>query len=205
MKKVKISVGFSKYTDATALVKAKHISLSMTGNTNYPTPSPSLAVYNTAITTYENALGNVQNGSITDTSIKDAARANLETLMQALGMYVQLNCGNDLTKAQSSGFDVHANPVAASIPQIPINVRGDWGAHTGEIVVSCDANADADFYCCRYSLSTTAPIWITLMAQKSRKFTLTGLAHGKDILVSLCALNSAGNSDWSDAVTVLVN
>lgn len=177
----------------------------MTGNTNYTTPSPTLAVYNAAITAYENALGNVQNGSITDTSIKDAARASLENLMQALGLYVQLNCANDLTKAQSSGFDVHAAPVAAALPAVPVNVTGEWGAHTGEIIISCDANKDADFYCCRYSLSTTAPVWITLMAQKNRKFTLTGLAHGKDILISLCALNAAGNSDWSDAVTVLVN
>jgi hypothetical protein len=45
---------------------------------------------------------------------------------------------------------------------------------------------------------------IVKMAQKSRKFLITGLTHGKDVLVSMCALNSAGNSDWSDAVTVLV-
>ncbi|MEN9523365.1 MAG: hypothetical protein RL065_1742 [Bacteroidota bacterium] len=129
------SVGFSKYTDAAALVKAKHISLSMTGKTNYPTLSPTLAVYNAAVTAYENALGNLQNGSVTDTLIKDSARASLETLMQTLGLYVQLNCGNDLIKAQSSGFDVHADPVAANIPEIPVNVKGEWGAYTGVIWV----------------------------------------------------------------------
>ena len=204
MNKVKISVGFGEYPDARLLVKSKHISQSMTGNSNFPTPSPTLAVYNAAVLAYETALGNAENGSVNDTAIKNDARATLENLMQSLGLYVQLNCANNLNKATSSGFDVHAAPTSAVVPAIPSNVKGDAGTHTGEVDASCDSEPEADFFILRYSLNITAPVWVVMLAQKSRKYTITGLTHGKDILISMCAGNTAGVSDWSDSTTVLV-
>ncbi|MFM2224700.1 MAG: hypothetical protein RJA07_902 [Bacteroidota bacterium] len=204
MKKIKISIGFSDYSDAELLVKAKHISQSMTGNSNFPSPSPTLTVYNAAVSAYETALGNAENGSVNDTAVKNDARDALETIMQSLGLYVQLNCANSLNKATSSGFDVHAAPTSAVVPAIPSNVKGDAGTHTGEVDAYCDSEPEADFFMLRYSLNITTPVWVVMLAQKSRKFTITGLTHGKDILISMCAGNTAGVSDWSDSTTVLV-
>jgi hypothetical protein len=204
MNKIKISIGFSDYPDAGLLVKSKHISQSMTGNSNFPTPSPTLIVYNGAVTAYETALGNAEKGSVNDTIDKNEARAALENLLQSMGLYVQLNCANNLNKATSSGFDVHAAPTSAVVPVIPVNVKGDTGTHTGEVDAYCDSEPEADFFMLRYSLNITTPVWVVMLAQKSRKFTITGLTHGKDILISMCAGNTAGVSDWSDSTTVLV-
>ena len=176
----------------------------MTGNTNYTTSSPTLTVFNTAVTAYKTALGNVENGSTTATSAKGAARVTLENLMQSLGLYVQLNCGNDLTKAQCSGYDLHAEPTAAVIPAVPTGIKGDTGDNTGQIIASCNAQPEADFFMCRYSLNVTTPVWVVMPPQKSRKFLISGLTHRHDILISLSAANAAGISDWSNAVMVLV-
>lgn len=204
MKYVKIKVGFDSYTDSDYLTFAKHVSQMMTGNTNFITPSPSLAYINTAITDYESALGKAINGSKTDTATKNQKRSNLTQLLQQLGYYVQTTANNDLAKALSSGFETVKDRTPSSVPPPPSNAIVKQGMHSGEAVVDCSREPSAAAYLCRYTLSITTPVWVNLPAQTGHKFTITGLAKGKDVWACIAALNSAGTSDWSDIASATI-
>ena len=54
----------------------------MTGNANYPTPSPTLALVTTALDDFTTALANAAGGGITLTAIKNDKRAALVVLLR---------------------------------------------------------------------------------------------------------------------------
>ncbi len=56
MKLQKISISFSKYSDADFLNKAEHILSSMTGNPAFADPIPTLAELQAAVTKYSDDL-----------------------------------------------------------------------------------------------------------------------------------------------------
>ena len=89
---LKVVIGFKDLRDDDLDTKAASIIKSITGNTNYTTPVPTLAVVQTALTAYETALTAAKNGSPEKTAIKDQKRKDLEALLKQLGTYVQRNC-----------------------------------------------------------------------------------------------------------------
>jgi hypothetical protein len=204
MKYTKIKVGFDAYTDSDFLTFAKHVSQMMTGNTNFTTPSPCLASINTAITDYETALGKAVNGSKTDTATKSQKRLSLTLLLQQLGYYVQTTANNDLAKALSSGFETVKDRTPNAVPNPPKSVTVKQGIHSGEAIVDCNREPSAVTYLCRYTLNIATPVWVSLPPQTSHKFTITGLAKGKDVWACIAALNSAGTSDWSDIASATI-
>jgi hypothetical protein len=204
MKYVKIKVGFEAYPDSDFLTFAKHVSQMMTGNTSFTTPSPSLASINTAITDYETALGKAVNGSKTDTATKNQKRSSLTLLLQQLGYYVQTTANNDLAKALSSGFETNKDRTPSAVPNPPSNATVKQGIHSGEAIIDCNRESTAVTYLCRYTLSIAIPVWISLPPQTGHKFTITGLAKGKDVWACIAALNSAGTSDWSDIASATI-
>ena len=204
MKKVKIKIDFSRYTDSKLIVKGKQIVLMMTGNTYFTTPSPTLASITTAIGNFETALGNAAEGSKADTEIKNQLRATLEGLLKNLGAYVETTSNNDKAKAKSSGFDIYKDPEKSQLPTTAVIKKITNGSFVGSIVVECVKQADADTFQSRYSLDN-GTTWTMLLASKKRKQTISNLPHGKDALVEVCAINSVGNSDWSAGVKKLVD
>ena len=81
MSSLRVKVSFKSYKDAELVQKTDHILQSMTGNANFTTPAPTLAVVQTANDKYSTALGKVVDGTKQDTILKNQARADLEDLL----------------------------------------------------------------------------------------------------------------------------
>jgi hypothetical protein len=73
----KVNLGFSKYTEANLLVIAQAILAALTTNAFFPTPVPTLAVLQTAITDYSEALSAAKDGGKTNIAVKMPARKSL--------------------------------------------------------------------------------------------------------------------------------
>ena len=204
MKKVKIKIDFSRYTDSKLIVKGRQIVLMMTNNAYFTTPNPTLASITTAISNFETALGNAADGSKADTEFKNQQRAVLEGLLKSLGAYVELTSNNDKAKAKSSGFDVYKEPEKKQLPITAVIKKISNGNFAGSVVLECVKQVDADTFQCRYSLDNGVT-WVMLLASKKRKQIIPNLPHGKDVLVEACAINNIGNSDWSAAMKKLVD
>src|SRR2546430_7608479 len=100
--KAKVNIGFSRTPDSELDERAKGIIEKLTGNGDFPTPSPTLATVQTALDDYSKALGMQRGQARTDTT--RVRRATLEDLLQKLGTYVNTTADGDESKLINSGF-----------------------------------------------------------------------------------------------------
>src|SRR5438874_8135206 len=111
---VKPAIGFlTKDGDAQLDQDTETIIASMTGNANFPTPSPTLTVITTALSAFTVALADAADGGVEKTAIKNAKRAELVSLLRQLSSYVFATADGDMTKLLSSGFPVAENESVA--------------------------------------------------------------------------------------------
>src|SRR5260370_33109843 len=86
---VKPAIGFlTKDSDAQLNQDTETIIASMTGNTSFPTPSPTLAVISTALAAFTVALSDAADGAVEKTTIKNAKRQEVWALLRQQATYV---------------------------------------------------------------------------------------------------------------------
>ncbi len=200
---VKPSVSFlNTDSDALLVTDTQTIVTSMTGNTSYPTPSPTLAAVTTALNDFITALANAADGGVTLTSIKNDKRADLVALLRNLANYVQVACDGDLTVLLSSGFPIQKpqrNPIG--VLPAPVNLTVNLGPVSGELDADVPPVFGASIY--NWRLTTTAnPNTVVQTAQTTAASnSFTGLTPGVVYVAQVNAVGSAGPSDWSQPVS----
>ena len=205
MATLKVIVGFKSLRDDDVDTKASSIIKSMTGNVNYTTPAPTLAVVQTALTAYETALTAAANGNPEKTAIKDQKRKDLELLLKQLGTYVQLNCKNDLGILLSSGFDAAKTNAPVGILPKPENFKVENGPNSGTARLSMDKINGARSYCFEYA---TAPVsdgsaWVVKVGT-SRSHTIDGLTSGLRYAFRVAGVGADPTVVYSDVLTKFV-
>lgn len=201
----KVLTNFSKLKNGDLLTKANHIVTSLTGNTNFTTPKPALADVTAAIKAYETALANANDGGKTFVTIKDAARATLENLLNTLALYVGLNSDGDILIMQSSGFDIKKAPAAVGVLAKPGNfsvVSAIKGAATPGI----DKVYGANSYQFEYTDApiAVASIW-TVVPSTATSALITGLTSGKEYAFRVAGIGSATTRVYSDVITAFIS
>lgn len=93
--------------------KAEHVEEKMTGNANFPTPTPSVDELKNARLTLVSAIAAAQNKGLAEVATRNAAATKLAEILTALSRYVNSASGGDVTKAVSSGFELaqRRNPI----------------------------------------------------------------------------------------------
>jgi hypothetical protein len=104
--KITIIISFQKLSDEELLLYGRKIVKDMTGNTNFAEPKPALTEVTTSLNAFGTSLENHRPGDEPTTSLKNECRADVEEKLKLLGLYVQINCKNNMTIALSSGFKV---------------------------------------------------------------------------------------------------
>src|SRR5438477_891236 len=153
---VKPAIGFlTKDGDAQLDQDTETIIASMTGNANFPTPSPTLVVITTALSAFTIALADAADGGVEKTAIKNAKRAELVPLLRQLSSYVFATANGDMTKLLSSGFPAQKTTRS---PIGPLPAPGtpflSQGAVTGSLDASAGPVAGAYIYNWRLSLAS---------------------------------------------------
>ena len=200
---VKPSVSFiGADSDATLITDTTGIITGLTNNPAYPTPAPTLAVVQAALTTFSDALAAAAGGGVVLTSVKNAARAALAVLLRELASYVHVACKGDLTKLLSSGFPTQkpARQPIGILPA-PTGLTVALGGRSGEFNASATPVSGAGIYNWRLALasSPTSPVQTTQTTAASTTFD--GLTPGTAYSVEVNVVGSAGPSDWTDPVS----
>lgn len=202
--KVRISLGFQKYSDQQLATLAAAVIKGMTGNKAFPTPPVDLAAAQTALDDYTAALAATIQGGMAATATKNAKRDALTAVLEKLGHYVQTHSNNDRETLISSGFIPLAPRSATSLPDKPVISSVNNGNST-ELVVKALRISNARFYELR-----SAPVddkgapgdWQQNgFFSKSQSMLVNGLKPGISYAFQVRAMGIAGFSDWSDPVT----
>src|SRR5207237_9818395 len=111
---VKPAIRFlTKDGDAQLYQDTETIIASMTGNANFPTPSPALTVITTALSAFTVALADAADGGVEKTAIKNPKRAELVSLLRQLSSYVFPTSDADTTQLLRRGVpdpSTHSEP-----------------------------------------------------------------------------------------------
>jgi len=200
---VKIKIDYSRHTDEELMVAALIIVSMMTGNTNFTTPSPTIAVLQGSLTAFTKAYVNAAKGGILLTQTKNDARAALIVLMVAMAAYVQPLCTTILI-AESSGYDlVSTNRTKVGQLAKILLLHFEDGANSGIEEISIDkAIANASSYLFKYYQGSTLPkVWTTTPSTKG-KIIARGLIVGESLTAICAAVGADDELVWSEEFTL---
>ncbi len=203
--RIQVTLAFARLPDADLITKATFIVASLTNNLNFPTPQPALTVVQPLIEAFQTALAAAADGGKIKTAEKNAAREALVEPLRNLAIYVQQNCGNDLTKFLSSGFDLRKQPEPSGLLPAPQGVTLTPTGISGEIGLRGSAVANARAYEAQSCLDPANNAeWEDQGTFSSTRATLSGLTPGKVVWVRERAIGAAGPGVWSEPVSTMV-
>ncbi len=198
--KVDVLIDFSKFSDDELAIEAQHIIDKMTGNTNFPSSVPSVDEVATAKGEFVTALAACNDGGKSATLVKNQKRTVLIELLRALGLFVQVNCNNDLNIALSSGFKTKKDKEPRGVLPKVQNVKVEPGPYPGSLKVSVDAVKGAIIYVYEWAL---APVneqtaWAYELGKTS--MIIKNLIQGREYAVRVAAKGSVEGKVFSDVI-----
>jgi predicted phage tail protein len=188
------------------IAKARQIVASTTGNPNFPNPHPPLADITALVNATESKSAQrdatLQLGK-TQTTELGALEDQLDALMNQFVSHVDSVSGGDEAKILSAGLDIRAAATATTQPPPqPAALDVTAGDRDGELDASWDTVAGAKSYVIETSEDPPTPTsWKHAGVSTKSRFTISGLQSGKRYWIRVAAINSAGQSGWSDPAT----
>ena len=175
------------------------IDTAMTGNANFTSIYPGLAILSSAITTLNNAVTHqVKGNKATTQAVKDA-EYQLKRVLKILAAYVEWICNDNVTVALSSGFSVkHVTPKTV----LPISAI--HGLMIGEVDLKCKATPNASYIFQYTTTPLNAASWVTAATLKQVKHTVPGLTPGVMYWFRVAVVTKAGQQPFSIPVNLMV-
>lgn len=202
----RIKLNLSRIPVSEKIDKARQIVRALTGNPDFPTPTPPLASVTTATNDLDTATGAAQasrqeaKAKTTDQNDKEDV---LDKLLTQLAAYVESVAGDDQKKIQGAGMDTRAPSVSATEPPAPPSaLAATAGDHDGEIDLSWDTTTGAKSYAIEKSSDPPTPTsWAHAGISTKSSATITTLASGTRYWFRVAAVGTSGQSGWSDPAT----
>jgi len=201
----KVAVTFlTRSSDKELVTISGRIVESMTGNTVYPAPFPTLAVVTATRDAYVSAVNGLSRGAQAIAQ-RNQTRAALVQALRDLALYVQHASQGDRVKLIGSGFPVQARRPRGSVGALPPpgHVRMRRTRNSNQLVALCDAVPAARSYQWRYATSQAPTAWTQADPITTARFVLDNAVPGTIYIVQVRVFGSAGPSDWSDAATLM--
>lgn len=199
-----VKLGLNNKSITEFVTVARNIITKMTGNTDFPTPEPSLADFTTAVDDLDMANQKSLNGGSEEILIRDQKYAAVKKMYTGLGAYVELKAKGDLVKIASTGFD-HRKP---SQPLAPLEQVKGLAAVPNVIHGMVDLRWKKVTGAKIYAIFMTNDISgnnFTLIGKSSKtKFSATGLESGKQYWFKVMAIGTGEDGAESDPATTFV-
>ena len=200
----KVAVNFMTVdTDAQFIIDTARIVAGMTGNTAFPTPSPTLANVVTARNAYLAAVTAGLDSRLAR-SLRTKTRQALVVLLRQLAHYAEDASAGDRTVLMSSGFPLQQGRMPVGVLAAPTQVRLVTGKTSGTAIARCRRIVRARGYQWRIAPAATPTAWLPVVTTFGASAEFHGLSLTTLYVVQVCAVGTAGVGDWSGTATVLV-
>lgn len=174
----------------------------MTGNADYPNPSPTLAAVTAAVDDLEVKNQASMNRGRVEIAQRNASQAITLNLARQLGNYVESTANGALDVLLSSGFEAIPAPSPSAIPAVPSELFLTQGDKSGELYLRFTGDYNVRNFSVQHSETATGP-WIDDGLYTTTRLTIDGLTPGKFYWVRLCANGAAGSSDYCSPISAM--
>jgi hypothetical protein len=207
MKKVVLKL--KGLTVSSKITFGRLVASSINGNDDYPNPSPTVAQTNTATNELETAYNEAESARMTakeKTAILKRKEAEFDKVMNKVGNYVENESGGDETKILGAGLQVKAKGVRHKdvLPK-PENLSAKNTDNHGEIILRWGKVAGSKNYNIEICLDPEEEnVWKHIEFSTKLKLTISGLVSGQRYWFRVSAINSRGESPFSEPVSRIV-
>ncbi len=199
---VKASTGFLGTYSAYGIANQTDIILSaMTvAKGNFPTPSPTLPVIQTANDALKVSIMDAADGGRELIAIRRAKQTEVVSLMRQLAAYVTSTANGDMAMLISSGFP-YQKPTRTRVGELPqpVTPKTQQGKVSGQMVATTSPIYGASSYNWRVALASAPNTYVRTGQTVGARNTFDGLTPGELYIVQVNAVGAAGTSDWSVA------
>ena len=186
--------GLSGLRPADKVAKALLVGTRMTGNTNFPTPAPTLADLTTAREALEVALVEAAAGDRVKIFERNVAEAELDQILVRLALYVTVTANGDEVIILSSGFELRKEPAPIGPLPAPADLRTRTGLKAGEVDLRWKPVYGAYYY--QVYMAITDPnnggAWQLVGMTSNAKFAGKDLAPGTYVWYRVDCLGAGG-------------
>ena len=200
----KVKTGFSRFTVAILLMKARNIYAAMLDNSNFPTPNPDMPTLLQLINTLQDAQDAAAYGGKAAIAARDEAQANLIALLKALGNYVNYTAQGNVPVLTTSGFDLVKTKqpvVLQAITQLLVTSVPNTNSLTLRAIGGSGIKGFVHQYTTDPAMADSS--WVSVNSTV-RKYTFQNLTRQKEYFVRVICIGSNGQSAISDPVSRIV-
>jgi len=186
-----------KLADDPTLAMGNAVHAALTGNTYFPTPSPTLAALKTAIDAYAASLAKAKYGSREDIAQKNADKEALITLLREECDYVNMIAKGDVLMLSTCGFRLSKDrqPKVLGTPDAKVEQTG-----SGKLRLSTPSVWGAVSYRHKYKEDPNAAAWTEINSSRAI-CTIEGLRPGTMYLLQIDAIGTRNQVTSSNVVT----
>lgn len=203
-KKAKVKLNLRNFTLEEKVGFAKQFVSSLTGNKDFPTPTPPLKDVTATITATETALGELKNARkvvSSKMSILDDKVSDLDAVLNQLGAYVENIAKGNETLIKSAGLSVRAQATKTGIPAAPDNLAA-LAVNEAEMTLAWTGVSGAKSYIVQITKDPSgANGWDFAGVSTKSKMVVPNLISGTKYWFRVAAVSPAGQGPWSDPAT----
>ena len=187
--------------------RARQIVASLTGNADFTTPQPTLAQVTTSVDALETAYNEAQAArqeAKAKTSAQNQKEEDADRILSQLASYIDSASGGDETKIKGAGLDVRttAGAGAGGGSTAPAALEATAGDYDGQINLRWNKVEKAKSYVVERSPDPpTSSSWMQATVVTKAQASITGLTSGTKYWFRVAAVNTGGQSAWSDPAT----
>jgi hypothetical protein len=202
----KVKLNFRKLSVVEKIARGRQIVEAMTGNSAFPTPTPTLVAVTAALDALEQANADALEARALSkqrtATLEDKEAEVIEEVMR-LASYVDSASGGKEEVILSAAMDVRTPSLASNLPPpTPNNLTPTVGDHEGEIDLSWNASQNAQSYIVQMSQNPpTENSWVQVAIVTASKATIKNLTSGAKHWFRVAAVGAGGQSGWSNPAT----
>jgi len=200
MSKTKLNI--NGLTIPEKIARGRQIVAALTGNANFPSPQPTLAVVTTSTNDLDAAFAACQKArqeAKTRTSEQNQKEDAFNQVLTQLAAHVESMSGGDESKIMSAGMNVRS---AASAPRqlsTPEGLLATAADHEGEIDLQWNSVDGARSYEIERSADPpTTESWEHETVSTRSSASIQGLTSGTKYWFRVASIGAQGQSGWSD-------
>ena len=199
-----VALLLSKKPAPQVIADAKSYVQKMTGNTNFPTPSPALATVSTEIATLEASYG------VSLSRVKGSV-AQMHSDLKALSITLKLLASyvENIANADPDNAEAIINSAGMTVkkhtPLPPKVFTVKQGATPGVVLVNSKASKRASYIYQYTTDQNNANSWVDGYKNVKVKGSITGLTPATRYYFRVATVSTTGESSWSPIISFVVN